>query len=422
MMTALSSFWRDFRGGYDSPLFDSISLHGIWSWISRENQNIIVEFARKLLKSGGLFYNSYNCFPGWAPNSPIREILSLYDTFAGNKETSTFNRVESALKFAENLFAAKPIYALRVPGLTAALNNTKKLNHNYLAHEYLNRDWICMYFSEVAAILSSAKLDFACTALPSDAVDQMNLTPDAINFLKTIENPIMKEQVRDYFVNSQFRKDIYVRGVRRLSPVQRIVQILNIPFVLTTTDKITTKFKTILGEMTFNNPNFEAIMEYLIADNYRPKKFADLVKNHPEIIFPNLEQLIVVLTNSGQLMPCQEKAAIDKVKKNCDRLNAYLCTQAETSTDISFLASPVLGGGIAVGRFQQIFTSLYKRGKKDVDSLVKDTWNILNAQGQRLIKEGKTLETVEENTNELKSMVTLFLEKSLPILKTLQII
>ena len=166
-----------------------------------------------------------------------------------------------------------------------------------------------------------------------------------------------------------------------------------------------------------------AISEQILkSDNYRPKKFADLVKVHPEIIFPNLEQLIVVLTNSGQLMPCQDKPAIDKVKKNCDRLNAYLCTRAETSTDIAFLASPVLGGGIAVGRFQQIFVSIYKRGKKDVDSLVKETWNILNAQGQRLIKEGKTLQSAEENIAEIKSMANTFLEKSLPILKALQIV
>ena len=128
------------------------------------------------------------------------------------------------------------------------------------------------------------------------------------------------------------------------------------------------------------------------------------------------------MTNSGQLMPCQDKTAIDKVKKNCDKLNAYLCQRAETSTDIAFLASPVLGGGIAVGRFQQMFTAIYKRGKKDLDSLVKDTWNILNAQGQRLIKEGKTLQTPEENINEIRSMANIFLQNGLPILKALQII
>jgi SAM-dependent methyltransferase len=48
----------------DLPAFDSISLHGIWTWVSRENHHHIVELARRHLKPGGIFYMSYNCFPG----------------------------------------------------------------------------------------------------------------------------------------------------------------------------------------------------------------------------------------------------------------------------------------------------------------------------------------------------------------------
>jgi SAM-dependent methyltransferase len=48
----------------DLPQFDSISLHGIWTWVSRDNQKLIVEFARRHLKPGGLLYIDYNCLPG----------------------------------------------------------------------------------------------------------------------------------------------------------------------------------------------------------------------------------------------------------------------------------------------------------------------------------------------------------------------
>ena len=65
----------------DMPLFDSISLHGIWSWISRENQEHVVEFIRRYLKPGGIVYNSYNCFPGWAANHPVRELFLLQDKY-----------------------------------------------------------------------------------------------------------------------------------------------------------------------------------------------------------------------------------------------------------------------------------------------------------------------------------------------------
>ena len=409
-------------GGNSSLQFDSISLHGIWSWISSENRAHIVEFAKKYLKPGGMFYNSYNCFPGWAPNAPMRELMILHDKYGESSKNNTFDRVENAFNFVEKLIELNPNYAQRVPGLKEFIESTKKLDHNYLAHEYFNSIWDCMYFTDVAEILSTAKLEFACTATPSDAIDAMNLKQEAIDFLKSIENPIVKEQVRDYFVNQQFRKDIYVRGARRLSQAERMIKILNTNFVLLNVDEPQMKCNTALGEVSFTNPNLEAIMEYLRSDNYRPKKFADLVKNHPEIIFANLEQAIVVLMTMGHLVPCQDKTIIDKVKKNCDNLNNYLCSRSEISTDIAFLVSPVIGGGFSIGRFEQVFVELYKRGKRDIDSLAKESWTILEAQGQRLIKEGKTLNSAEENLAEFKSLAQMFLDKRLIILKALQII
>ena len=46
-------------------------------------------------------------------------------------------------------------------------------------------------------------------------------------------------------------------------------------------------------------------------------------------------------------------------------------------------------------------------------------WDLLASQGQRIIKEGKTLETPEQNQDELLKQVTEFTEKRLPVLKAL---
>ena len=75
-----------------------------------------------------------------------------------------------------------------------------------------------MYFTDVVDVLAEAKLDFAATAEPMDMVDTINLTPEGIAFLNGIEHPIMREQTRDYFINRQFRKDLFLRGVRHLRP------------------------------------------------------------------------------------------------------------------------------------------------------------------------------------------------------------
>jgi hypothetical protein len=48
-------------------------------------------------------------------------------------------------------------------------------------------------------------------------------------------------------------------------------------------------------------------------------------------------------------------------------------------------------------------------------------WQLLSAQGQRLIKDGQALESAEENLAELTRQAQAFAEQRLPLLKALQI-
>ena len=75
-----------------------------------------------------------------------------------------------------------------------------------------------------------------------------------------------------------------------------------------------------------------------------------------------------------------------------------------------------------VGRFQQLFLMALQKNKKLPAECAQFAWQILSAQGQRIIKEGKALETAEENINELTEQAASFIEKQWPILKALQVI
>ena len=103
------------------------------------------------------------------------------------------------------------------------------------------------------------------------------------------------------------------------------------------------------------------------------------------------------------------------------KLNTYFLNKARGAGDILFLASPVIGGGVSVGRFQQLFIAALKQGKKQPQEWAQFVWNILKSQGQVLIKEGKNLETEEENLSELVLQAQHF-AKQLPNLRLLQII
>ena len=140
-----------------------------------------------------------------------------------------------------------------------------------------------------------------------------------------------------------------------------------------------------------------------------------------EITLPQIIQSVMVLAGSGQIVMVQEENVIARAKKTTDKLNNHIMSKAAGSGDITYLASPVTGGGITVGRFQQLFLLAMSRGKRQPSDCAQFVWQILAAQGQKIVKEGKPLETGEENIKELTEQAVTFFEKQLPILKALQI-
>ena len=402
----------------DLPQFDSISLHGIWTWISTENQKRVVEFARKFLKPGGIFYNSYNVFPGWAPKSPLRELLILHDKFS-ESNSSTKKRVEDAIQFIQNFVAADPVFLKTAPGFKPMLDMISKQSPDYIAHEFLNRDWICMYFTEVLEMLSDAKLDFACTTELIELYDNLNFNQAALSFLNKIENPIMREQVKDYFLNRQFRKDLFVRGARKISQVESMSRLAKIRFALTTSDEVKPDFQTVLGNIKIAPEVQDAVIQYLKTDNYRPKSIEEIAQATKS---KNPLQTLIILTHRGVIAPCQSDESIKKVKKRCDKLNAYICSRAEFNTNIVFLASPVTGGGFHVNKSEMLVLNSIRHGKKNSKDIARDIWQSFVRTGERISKEGKRLETMEENLPLLEDMAKTVIDKKLSIFHALQII
>ena len=56
------------------------------------------------------------------------------------------------------------------------------------------------------------------------------------------------------------------------------------------------------------------------------------------------------------------------------------------------------------------------------EDLAKRAWKIVESQGQRLLKDGKTVESAEENLKLFDEMAKKFLNLMLPIVKALQIV
>jgi hypothetical protein len=393
-------------------------MHGIWTWISDENRTIIVDFVRRKLKVGGVFYISYNTQPGWAASIPLRHLLSEHAQIMGAAGQGSVNRVEAAIDFTERFFATNPAYLQANPTVAERFKAIKTGNRHYLAHEYFNRDWQPMMVADMAKWLNAAKVDYACSAYYLDHLDQFNLTEEQQAFLQQISDSIFKETVRDYMTNQQFRRDYWGKGLRKLSTLEQAELMRKQRVILTTLwTEVPLTMKIRLGDLSMSSEVYPPILEVL--SDYQPKTVAQIESalKHTNIAFAQLWQAVMLLVNNGHLSQAQDGSQINKAKVHTDKLNLHIMTKARASGDIVNLASPVTGGGITVTRFNQLFLLARLQGKKQPEEWANFAWQVLAAQSQSIIKEGKTLATAEENMAELLIQANTFAVQQLPVLK-----
>jgi len=414
--------FEQFCARTDLPDFDYIGLHGIWSWISDTNRAVIVDFIARKLKVGGVLYISYNTQPGWAAMVPLRDLLTEHSNVMGSSGQGVVPRIDAALEFADRLMATNPHYAKANPQVAERLQKLKGQDRNYLAHEYFNRDWLPMPISRMAEWLTPAKLSYACSANLLDHVDAIHLTVEQQALIAGIPDPLFRQTVRDFCVNQQFRKDYWVKGPRKLSGIAQVetLRAQRVLLVMARAD-VPLKANSALGAATLHENIYGPILDAL-AD-HRPRSLAELEQSVADksINFAQVVQALMVLNGIGAVDMLQDPAVAARAEPRTTKLNAFLCEHSRGSTELSYLASTLTGGGVTVDRFQQLFLLARRNGARNPADWARFTWKILEAQGQRLQKDGVAIESAEENLAMLTTKANLFVEKQLPILAALGI-
>ena len=280
-----------------------------------------------------------------------------------------------------------------------------------------------MHFAALAKWLAPAKVDFGCSAHLIDSITKINFSEAQRTLLEEIPDAVLKESVRDFMVNQQFRRDYWVKGARKLSPLERAEKLNEQRFILQQhADDISLKIKLPRGEGSLNQSVYGPIIE--LMSDYKIRSVREIVAGVASkgVESGQVMEAMMVLSSDGRALTAQNESAIEDAMARTQNLNNHLMQKARSAAEIHQLVSPVTGGGIPVGRFQQLFIHSLQNGKQTPDEWAQETLDLLLMQGQRIVKDGVTIDDKEQNLVELKKQAAEFAEKRLPILKAHRIV
>lgn len=326
--------------------FDYVCLHGGWSWIAGHNREIIVNFLGRCLKPGGVFYVSYNTWPGWFSAAPLRKLFTLFDNYYGSAGMPETERIGNAVTLTEALLDCNPLFLNASEWIRERFDGLKKENPAYLAHEFFNADWNVEWSSDVAKQLWRAKLSFGASAAVCDNIDGFGFTEDAGRFLSSIANPLLREQVRDFFCNTQFRADIFIKGIIQLVPEEQIELLAQEYFILSKLpDDMQYVIVCGMGVYELDKTLHGKLVQAMAADNFSAKTLRALQEKVADMAdLRQTAHAMARLIAKGYAQPCKP---LNSKKESCSRLNALIMSMPE-NCGLEFLASPVSGSAVEI--------------------------------------------------------------------------
>lgn len=197
------------------PEFDLVMLHGVWSWVDDPVREGVLRLLRSRLKAGGLALVTYNALPGAASSLGLSRLVQPFLQDSASSEQA----VADAGTLVQRLMAANVRHIGQSRWLGMLAGEEKNVDAGYLRHEFATTHWRPAFFADVAAAFGSARCDYVGSATIDENFPALSLTPDQQAIWREARDLASRELVFDLCVPRAFRRDLYVRGVRRINRV-----------------------------------------------------------------------------------------------------------------------------------------------------------------------------------------------------------
>lgn len=396
------------------PVFDYITLHGVWAWISAENRAAITRFIDRWLKPGGLAYVTYNALPGWTSTMPLQRLIS---GFAALDHERSDRRVSNAIDMARRVCDAGA--GLLPADLVTRLEKERDSgNLAYLSHEYLNAHWAPCYHADVARDLAAAKLEFVGSANLFENFPELSLNAEQRALIQDAPDG-MRETLRDYFMVRTFRRDVFIRGARLIPERRRDKRLRERSLVLVVPPSTVTRdIKVPLGEANLNEGFYAPALRALTE---RPHSIGELL-DLPEAAgsTASAREVLGMLVGSRQAMAVVNEVSPEAVAAARAYNSHHLAACADAGRAVTALAAPVIGTAVTVTVFEMLaYEALTSGTPADPAALTTAVWALLQSRGDKVRHEGSVIESEEENLRILRDNMEKITTVALPLWRRL---
>jgi len=275
-----------------------VVAHGIATWITAPIQQAMLQLASRALTPGGIFYCSYNTYPGWLGASAYQHLGELTRQRQGDaKAAQAYQQAAASLTSLLGSEEAPTALAISQPELRGRLAQIPNQSSAYLLQEYANEGWQPLYVADMHQRCATAKLRFHASAtLPENFLDFLpaNVRP----LVQAETDPSLRQSLQDLAINQSFRRDLFLRGIAPYTNHELRQRLAGIMVRLQEAPSTNTySFMTSFGQVS-GAPEPYARVESCLAQG--PRSFGQLLGD-TGLKLAELGQILALLLHGGRI-------------------------------------------------------------------------------------------------------------------------
>jgi SAM-dependent methyltransferase len=403
------------------PDFDFMVSHGVLSWISPTNRHHLMSAIARRLKPGGLVYLSYNVTTGWTAMVPVQALMRM---LAAASSERTDLAVPGVLDFIDRLKQADAWFFRGNPLLEARLQDIRKQDARYVAHEYLNQDWHPLMFADIAGEMAEAKCRFIGSATLVENIDTVAVPANVSPILAETRDLYLRETLRDLGCAQGFRRDVYRKGIAPMPPTEQqgLTESLTVAGLGMAVPEGGATFATPIGNVAGRPEIYRPLLAMLDEGPLSIR----LVRDSPAFAgrpLVELMQAFALLVSGGYAHPMLPEGGTTAGREAARRLNQAIARANADAAELPRLAAPAIGSAVGVDMLETMVVGALLAGRAaDADPLATEVMALLVRSGRSVQRDGNAVTDPVEARQIISEAIRTMIEKRFPVLRRLGVL